>query len=77
MDLRTQLISVERDEADARCVLVNMKVYVEMRNGDDASRFASYNRLAGEKMFLWFSKRMPRSVFEGFMGAARRNEFAE
>ena len=77
MDMRTRLISVERDELDPDCVLVNLRVDLGILDDSDASTIALCNRMAGETMFSWLAERVPRSVFEGFMDAVRRNGFAE
>jgi len=77
MDMCTQLVSVELDEQDADCVLVNLRVNLGMRNIGDTSLLALHNRMTGERMFSWLSKRVPRSVFEGFMDAARKEGLAE
>jgi hypothetical protein len=73
MNKHTQLISIERDEVDADCVLVNVKLRLGMQDSADSAVLASQNRMAGEKMFRWLSERVPPSVFDGFMAAARRD----
>lgn len=77
MDMCTQLVSVELDEQDADCVLVNLRVNLGMRSISGSPMLAMQNRMTGERMFSWLSKRVPRSVFEGFMDAARKEGFAE
>jgi hypothetical protein len=77
MDMHTQEITVEFEEPGALSTLECLKVSMGMREGGNLSMIASHNRMAGERIFFWLHKRAPRSVFEGFLGAARRNGLAE
>ncbi len=74
MELRTQEISVDVNAgADLAIALENLKVNVGMRDGGDPSMIEKHNRMAGERIFFWLSKRVPGPVFDGFMDAAKRN----
>lgn len=76
MELRTQEITVDVNaQADMAVALENLKVKVGMRDGGDPSMIEQHNRMAGERIFFWLSKRVPGPVFEGFMAAAKRNGY--
>jgi hypothetical protein len=76
MEMKTELMSVERHDLDADCLVISLKVNVGMLNGTATSKVASQNRMAGERLFQWLTERVPRPVFEGFMSAANRKGFA-
>jgi len=75
MELRTQEITVDVNNTEFGNVLENLKVNVGMRNGGDPVMLERHNRMAGERIYFWLSKRVPGPVFDGFMEAARRNGY--
>jgi len=75
MELRTQEITVDVNNGDLKEALENLRVNVGIRNSGDPEMIERHNRMAGERIFFWLSKRVPGPVFEGFMTAARRNGY--
>ena len=75
MELYTQEITVDVNSGDVEGALENLKVHVGIRNNSDPEMIERHNKMAGERIFFWLSKRVPGPVFEGFMTAAKRNGY--
>lgn len=75
MELHTQEITVDVNNKDVVGALENLKVKIGVRNCNDSEMIDAHNKMAGERIFFWLSKRVPGPVFEGFMTAAKRNGY--